>query len=203
MDPLKIVFIVACSVVGLAALIVGGVLLYKYVYYPRKFANVYYRQVYKIVQNNDYRLINNFIFNVEEEKFAKIDHIIFGEKFFYLVFSRHYKGDIKGKIEDQSLIFIPRKGKKSYTQNQFAHMKFVIDKLCIQTGLDKSLLIGICLVNDDCKVNIKSDSDHFYMIPCKELKNAIKSIEARDIGKLNDSQLQSAVLVLNKMNRKK
>ena len=41
------------------------------------------------------------------------------------------------------------------------------------------------------------------MIPRKELKNAIKSIEARDIGVLNDGQLQNAVLVLNKMNRRK
>ena len=203
MAPYQIVFIVACSLVGLAIIIIGSVLLYKYVYYPKKFANVNYRDVYKIVQNNDYRLINKFIFKVEEEKYAKIDHIVFGDKYFYLIFSRYYKGDIKGKSNDKSLVFIPRKGKKQYTVNQFDYMKFVINKLCIQTALDRSLLIGICLVNDDCKVNVQSDSDHLYMIPRKELKNAIKSIEARDIGALNDDQLQNAVLVLNKMNRKK
>ena len=203
MDTLKIVFIVACSLVGVAVITVGAVFFYKYIYYPKKFANVNYRDVYKIVQNYDYRLINKFIFKVEEEKYAKIDHIVFGDKFFYLIFSRYYTGDIKGKMDDSSLVFVPRKGKKRYTENQFAYMKFVIDKLCIQTGLDRSLLIGICLVNNDCKVNVKSESDHLYMIPRKELKNAIKSIEARDIGVLNDGQLQNAVLVLNKMNRRK
>ena len=202
-DALKIIFIVACVVIGLAILIVGGILLFKYVYYPKKFANVNYRDVYKIVQNYDYRLINKFIFKVEEEKYAKIDHIIFGDKFFYLIFSRYYAGDIKGKVDDSSLVFVDRKGKKYYTENQFAYMRFVINKLCIQTGLDRSQLIGIVLVNNDCKIHVESNSDHLYMIPRKELNNAIKSIESRDIGTLNDSQLQNAVLVLNKMNRKK
>ena len=92
MGTLQIVFIVACSLVGVSLLVVGGVLFFKYIYDPKKFANVNYRDVYKLVLNNDYRLINKFIFKVEEEKYAKIDHIIFGEKFFYLIFSRYYAG---------------------------------------------------------------------------------------------------------------
>ena len=82
-------------------------------------------------------------------------------------------------------------------------MKFVINKLCIQTGLDESLLIGIVLVNNDCKVLVESNLDHFYMIPRKELTRAIKGIESRDIGALNDNQLQNAVLILSKMNKRK
>ena len=203
MGTLQIVFIVACSVVGVSLLAVGGVLFFKYIYYPKKFANVNYRDVYKLVLNNDYRLINKFIFKVEEEKYAKIDHIIFGEKFFYLIFSRYYAGDIKGKADDQSLVFVDKKGKKFYTENQFAYMKFVINKLCIQTGLDESLLIGIVLVNNDCKVLVESNLDHFYMIPRKELTRAIKGIESRDIGALNDNQLQNVVLILSKMNKRK
>lgn len=203
MGTLQIVFIVACSLVGVSLLVVGGVLFFKYIYYPKKFANVNYRDVYKLVLNNDYRLINKFIFKVEEEKYAKIDHIIFGEKFFYLIFSRYYAGDIKGKADDQSLVFVDKKGKKFYTENQFAYMKFVINKLCIQTGLDESLLIGIVLVNNDCKVLVESNLDHFYMIPRKELTRAIKGIESRDIGALNDNQLQNAVLILSKMNKRK
>ena len=140
---------------------------------------------------------------MEEEKYAKIDHIIFGEKFFYLIFSRYYAGDIKGKADDQSLVFVDKKGKKFYTENQFAYMKFVINKLCIQTGLDESLLIGIVLVNNDCKVLVESNLDHFYMIPRKELTRAIKGIESRDIGALNDNQLQNVVLILSKMNKRK
>ena len=97
----------------------------------------------------------------------------------------------------------PKKGKKMYTENQYDHMKFVINKLCIQTGLDKAQLIGIVLTNNDCVSYVESNSDHLYIIPRKELPRAIKEIEARDVGPFNDEHLQSAVLTLNVMNRKK
>ena len=203
MEPLKIIFIVACSVVGVALVTVLTILFYKKVYYPKKFEDAHYRDIVKIVNNEDYRLINKFIFKVEEKKYAKIDHIIFGEKFFYLIFSRYYKGNIKGNADDKSFVFVDKRGKKYYTDNQYDYMKFIINKLCIQTGLDKSLLIGIVLTNNDCKCYVESNSDHLYIVPRKELAKAIKAIESRDIGKLNDEQLQSAVIMLSKMSRKK
>lgn len=199
----KIIFYSVIGVLALAIIIVGSVFLYKKVYYPRKFENVHYRDVLKIVTNYDFRLINKFIFKVGENKYAKIDHIIFGDKFMYLIFSRYYAGNIKGNVDDKSFVFINKKGKKMYTENQYDHMKFVINKLCIQTGLDKAQLIGIVLTNNDCVNYVESNSDHLYIIPRKELPRAIKEIEARDVGPFNDEHLQSAVLTLNVMNRKK
>ena len=65
------------------------------------------------------------------------------------------------------------------------------------------MLIGIVLTNNECKNYVKSESDHLYFITKKELPKAIKSIEARDIGKLNEEQLQAAILAVSKMNRRK
>lgn len=202
-EILKLVFIIAIALVVVAAIIVVSVLIYKKVYYPKHFGNVYYRTVNKIVTNEDYRLINNFIFKIEENKYAKIDHIIFGEKYMYLIFSRYYEGSLKGHFDDKSFIFINKKGKKFYTENQYIHVRSIIARLCILSGLDKSLLIGIVLTNDECKNYVKSESDHLYFVTKKELPKAIKTIESRDIGKLNEEQLQAAILSISKMNRRK
>ena len=196
-------FIVAVAAVAIAVIVALSVLIYKKVYYPKHFGNVYYKTVNKIVTNEDYRLINKFIFRIEENKYARIDHIIFGEKYMYLIFSRYYEGSIKGHFDDKSLIFIDKKGKKYYTENLYMYVRSIIARLCILSGLEKSMLIGIVLTNNECKNYVKSESDHLYFITKKELPKAIKSIEARDIGKLNEEQLQAAILAVSKMNRRK
>lgn len=202
-DILKIVFISLCSAIVIAATIVIWVLVYKNVYYPKKYKEVHYKEVAKIVNNQDYRLINRFIFRIEENKKAVIDHIIFGEKFIYLVFSRYYKGNLEGKLDDSSFIITNKKGKKMYTENPFKYMNFVVSRLCINSGLEDSLLIGIVMVNNDCAITIPNKSEKFFVINKKRLPKLIKEFESKDIGKFKEDELQKAILVLDKMNRRK
>ena len=108
-----------------------------------------------------------------------------------------------GKYHDKSLIFISHRGKKCYTDNPFNQVKTLASKLSSSTGIDASLMIGIVLVNDDCKVAVQSDSKQFYIIQRKRLAALIKAIESRPVSEINQTQLAKAVQAIAKQNRRK
>ena len=173
------------------------------VYRRRHFQTHFYKRVYKVALENDYYLINHFLFKVDSAKLAQVDHILFGNKYIYVILSTYYEGDLVGKSSDKSLIFISHKGKKCYTDNPIIQSKMLTSKLSSSTGLDTSLLIGIILINDDCKVEVQSDSKQFYIIQRKRFAALIKAIESRPVAPINDSQLAKAVQSIAKENKRK
>ena len=163
----------------------------------------FYKRVYKVALENDYYLINQFYFKVDLNKLAKVDHIIFGEKYIYVILCKYYEGDLVGKSSDKSLIFISHKGKKCYTDNPINQSKQLASKLSSSTGLDASLLIGITLINDDCKVEVQSDSKQFYIIQRRKFPALIRAIESRPVPNINEAQLAKAVQSIAKENKRK
>ena len=63
-------------------------------------------------------------------------------------------------------------------------------------------MIGITMINNDCRMNIDSSSKQFFMIQRKRFAKLIDTIEARDVGKINAKSLQDAVLTVNNLNRR-
>lgn len=172
--------------------------------YRRKYFQIhFYKQVYRVALEHDYYLINQFVFKLDSSKLAMVDHILFGNKYIYVIISKYYQGDLVGKYADQSLVFISHKGKKSYTDNPYNEIKFLAGKLSSSTTVDPSLLIGIVLINDDCKVEVESNSKQLYIIQRKRLPSLIKAIESRPIETINESQLAKAVQQIAKLNKKK
>ena len=119
-----------------------------------KYKEVYYRTIRAIADNEDYYLLNNFIFRIDNGRTAVIDHLLIGEKYFYIITSLYYDGNLSGKEFDSSLILTTRTNGKSYTDNPLFQTKTLISKLSMVTGLDTSLMIGIVLVNDSCNFNV-------------------------------------------------
>ena len=172
--------------------------------YRRKHFQVhFYKQVYRVALNNDYYLINQFVFKVDSSKNATVDHILFGSKYIYVIISKYYQGDLVGKYLDKSLIFISHKGKKCYTDNPFNEVKLLASKLSSSTSIDASLMIGIVLINDDSKVAVQSESKQFYIIQRKRLPSLIKAIESRPVSTINETQLGKAVQSIAKLNKRK
>ena len=108
-----------------------------------------------------------------------------------------------GKYHDKSLIFISHRGKKCYTDNPYNQVKLLASKLSSSTGIDASLMIGIILVNDDCRVAVQSDSKQFYIIQRKRFASLIKAIESRPVEEINQQQLAKAVQSIAKQNKRK
>ena len=202
-----IIFIIVGSVVVATILFLLIYLPIKSHYITNKFHEHYYRKIAKIVKNNDYYLINNFLFRVDESNVAKVDHVIFAEKYIYLINDYYYEGDVTGKIDDKSLIFYSfkgkDKGKKYYTDNPFIASEKSLTRLSAITGIDKNMFIGIVLVNDSCNNDIQTSSNQYYIIRRKRLAALIKAIESRDVARINAEQLDKVVKCFDKLNRRK
>lgn len=180
----------------------------------KKYKEVYYRTIRTIADNEDYYLLNNFIFRIDNGRTAVIDHLLIGEKYFYIITSLYYDGNLSGKEFDSSLILTTRTNGKSYTDNPLFQTKTLISKLSMVTGLDTSLMIGIVLVNDSCNFNvihekrndgreIAEDEKIYFLCNNNKLKKLISKIESRNVGNINPDQLDRAVKSLDKLNRKK
>lgn len=163
----------------------------------------YYKRIYRIAMDKDYYLINNFLFKIDGSHVARIDHILFADKYIYIMNDFYYDGDITGKENDNSIIVIDKYGHKVYEENPLNVNKKVVSRLSMVTGINQSLLIGICVINDNCKCGIKTSTKNFYIIQSNNIKQLVKAIESRSIGKINQEQLASAVKAIDKLNRRK
>lgn len=169
----------------------------------RNYDEYYYKTIRRIVTDEDYYLINRFIFKIDDTKTGTIDHIIFGEKYFYLITSKYYDGDIIGKQFDKSLILIDSRGKKSYIDNPYLESKLLLERLSLNTEVDASLMIGIVVTNKRVNINVTNESKQLYAIQINKLPKLIKAIEARPIPTINEQQLARAVKVFDKLNRRR
>lgn len=199
----QLAFFIIVPVVLLAFVAVCLYFPISHAYCRKHFQIHYYKRIYKVALDNDFFLINQFVFKIDSAKFANVDHILFGNKYIYVLSSKYYQGDLVGKYNDKSLIFISHRGKKCYTDNPYNQVKFLASKLSSSTGIDASLMIGIVLVNDDCKVAVQSESKQFYIIQRKRFAALIKAIESRPVGDINQTQLQKAVQSIAKQNKRK
>lgn len=199
----QLIYIIA-SAVGVSILVFLLIFIpIKIKHRSKNFKENYYKKVYSIAFNEDFYLINKFFFKVDEGKMACIDHILFGNKFIYIITDLFYEGNLSGSYDDKSLIYTNQKGKKAYTDNPFAKSESLVQKLSLLTGLDMSILVGIVLVNDECKLDIFSDSEQFFLVQRRKLGGLIKQMEKKNIGALNENELAKAVMAINKLNKKK
>lgn len=198
----QIAFIIVCVVVTIGLLALGFFLI-RHAYYKKHFAESYYKRIYKTAVLDDYYLINHFSYTVDESTRTKVDHILFGDKFIYVIICKYFEGDISGKYNDNSLIFQSRGGKNYYTSNPIAEVKNITTNLSMISGIDPDYMIGLVLVNDNCRVAIQSDSKQFYIVQRKRFEALVHAIEARPLGKMNEKRLYEAVHVIDKLNEKK
>ncbi|MCD8203605.1 MAG: hypothetical protein LUB56_00540, partial [Coprobacillus sp.] len=129
-----------------------------------------------------------------------IDHFLFGDKFVYLIIDRYFHGDLSGKGRDGSLIFVPNNGKRQYVTNPFGTLKEYTSTIENLTNFPNSSIIGIVLVNDDCKVAIMNESEQFFIANRSDLASLVKDIESRDSEYLYEDQLSLKVKEIASMN---
>lgn len=200
---LRIVYIIIVPIVILSLI---GLLIIKPLYknhYKKHFNFHCYKEIYKIAQKQDYYLINNFYFKLDDSgKYAKIDHILFAEKFIYVITDVYFQGDVLGKVNDNSLICIRPNGKKHYINNPLLVNKFLISRLSMKINQSPSLMIGVVIYNDNSKLELATDSKQFYIVKRGKLKSLINAIESRNIGKIKSDELEKLVHLINDINKR-
>ena len=72
------------------------------------------------------------------------------------------------------------------------------------TKFDKSFVISVVVVNNDCKINELANNDNdSYVVKIKNLEKLVKEIEGRDVGEIDQMQLLNVVNELANRNEKK
>lgn len=196
-------FFIIVPIVVIAIIGVAIFFILRYRSMKKDFKYHCYKKIYKIAMDRDYYLINNFLFRIDSAHVARIDHILFADKYIYIINDFYVEGDVDGKENDASLIIISKDGKKQYMDNPIAINAKLVNKLSLITGINQSLMIGISLINDDCRCGVQTTSKSSYIIQANRFKQLVKAIESRDIGLINKDQLASAVKAIDKLNRRK
>ena len=199
----QIAFLIIVPTVVLLAISLTVYFIIRHKRMKNDFKMFYYKRIYKLAMDKDYYLINNFLFKIDDSHVGRIDHILFAEKYIYIMNDFYFDGDITGKENDKSIILIDKMGKKSYYDHPITLNKLMVSRLAMVTGMNPSLFIGICVINDNCQCGVTTSSKNFYIIQNDNLRALIKAIESRDIAKINQKQLASAVKAIDKLNRRK
>ena len=201
--PLQILFLILTP-------IVVALLLFVFVVVPvtrkkrkKNFKEYCYKAIYKIAFDEDYYLINNYVFRADTDKLVKIDHILFGNKYMYAIIDTYFDGDLIGNENDKSLIVINNRNEKFYTENQYNVSKTLVKYVSHATGIDQDMFIGIVCVNNNCKIGVNSSNKQFYLIQRNKLKRLIRAIESRNVGNINAEQLEKAVKAIDESNKSK
>ncbi len=199
-----ILFIVFASITLLAILFFAIFPFIKKRIYIKNPKKAYWKSIYRLAMDNDYYLINNLTLENVDGKKLIIDHLLFGDKYLYLIYDAYYDGAIKYKKEDNNWIYYygnKNKPNQKYVNNPLLINKRRLNKLAVQTCLDEQFFIPIVLVNDDCLIEEINDSvGNEFLIKKKHLKRVIKDVEARNVPYLKKNELAYVVRDIAKMN---
>lgn len=201
----QIIFVVASAVVFVFII---GLLLYKPVrrhIYRKNFSNIYGKTLYQVALDYDFYIINDLALALDNENIMHIDHILFGDKYIYVIRDRYYDGSIEANEDDNSWIFTSRKDKrKIYVDNPLKNNILRTNKLALISGFDRNLFISIVVINDGClATSFAGKSKVSFLVTKNKVKKLIKALESRNISKLKENQLKFAVKDIAKLNLNK
>ena len=202
LSNLQITFIIVASVAVAILLFIFVVIPLLRIIHKRNYKGYYYRKIYNYTLNRDFYLINNFVFRLDSKHNTSIDHILFGDKFIYVIMDKYYEGDLMGNSYDPDLILIAKNGSRNYVDSPYIMFNKLLSRLSTATGISTDLMIGITVINNDCRMNIDSSSKQFFMIQRNRFPKLVDTIEAREVGKINAKSLQEAVLTVDNLNRR-
>lgn len=200
---LSLIIISSLSAIALTGIVLLLIPLIKQGYYRSRLVGIYGKFVYHIALYGDYYLINKMNLPVDSDHTAHIDHILFGEKYIYVIKDKYYKGSLSGKENDESWVYFPDDRRKSrYIDNPLKVNRQRTEKLSLFTGLSEDLFISVVVVNNDCLLDkAESVSRRDYVVQIGKLNKLIEAIESRQVPKINDAQLEQAVQDIARINK--
>ena len=173
-------------------------------YFKRHYVKAYGRRVFSVANNLDFYLINRLVLEAPDDTKLKVDHLLFGDKYIYVIKDYYLYGAIEGKDIDNSFIFYSMNKKdnlKSYIDNLLNENDKRIEKLAMITGNKKTFFINIVILNNDCDISrLQVENKHRFIIHRKDLKIVVEQLEAKDIAPLEKNKLNYLVHDLAKLN---
>ena len=135
------------------------------------------RNLYKACKLNDYLIINDIYLPVNKDTFMKMDTIIFGNKYVYIVKEMECIGELKTSLKDNSWRLI-YKSKLTLIDNPFIENKKVIENLVrVVNNLEFNDLKSIVIIPENCLFNAIEENSSNYIVSENEVIKTIQKIE--------------------------
>lgn len=199
----QILYVVLACIACIAILCFAFYPLFRKLTYRKAFNKKYYKVINKLVLDEDYLLINNFV--IKNLK-LKIDHIVFANKYIYLIKDAYFEGALEGKIKDNKLIYYPYRNREVLTTvNPYVQLKEDYDNIVRLAGIDAHFFQLITLINDDVLINLeKTDVLNYHVVSKSNLISTIKNIEnAAKVKDFNQDALIKAARDISRINERK
>ena len=200
---LRIIILAFLIVVLLLTLLIFFQPYVKKQYHLRHFRHYMGRKVYRVAKDYDYCLLQNFTMQLDSKHTAHFDHILFGDKYFYCVVDKSWKGSVIGSAHDEHWIYYhPRTNQKQMIKNPLRVNKTRLEKFSLLTGIDEEMLISIVVVNDECTFScsgLRSDTE--YIVHASDFKKLIHEIEHRDVPPFEAQAIEKLVSEVYQLNK--
>ena len=173
----------------------------------KNFINSYGRVVYGLANEKDFYLINRLLLKSNDGNNIDIDHLLLTNKYIFVIKDFYFEGALLGKDLDNAWVYYygdTKKPNKKIIKNPIFENDNRLNKLSMITGLDKSLLVPVILVNNDCDLSLlKIEDSNNHIMHLKELGTFIEKMESQNIAPLDDNQLRYAVQDIANLNLRK
>jgi hypothetical protein len=195
MTDLQAIIVFVLSSISLGSLLLLLLPSIKDWIYKHRYMEIFHKTIMRIAEDQDYQLINPVLFKLDDSTFLKIDHLLFGDKFIYVIKDEYYNGALLGKLKDQNWLFHHfDKQKGKYVKNPFMVNARRIEKLSLLTQLNENLFVSIIVVNDEAMIDRVSRGETLsFMVSIKKLPRVIAAFEDRNVMKLDAEKTQLAV----------
>lgn len=169
----------------------------------QKFAllRYFYPVIRKTAVYYDFYLINQLEISVTASDSIFIDHLIFGDKYIYLVSDFVFKGTLSGKSQDSKWILKTNKGEEIIVDSPFYKNRELVKKLSLRTALDQTTFIAVTLVSKETKItDLEVNDAQNFIIDTRDFTKLILKIESRNIRPLNSEELKKRVHEIDALN---
>ena len=198
-NPQKI-YISASIASILLVLLLVGVFIYKKWYAHKHYKEATYLKLRRLAHENDYLLLNNYTINFDDTHIGVIDHILISKKYIIVINDFPISGVVSGEIKDRSLRVVKNKKEIINISNPLNYNVNLIKRLNIYHRLDKELVKGLVVINNDSEIAIEKSTNQFQMIRRKDLAKAIKEIDKDNVKNLRQSDVENFINKLDKEN---
>lgn len=190
-------------IVAVALLIIVWKLISRY-QLKHNLPNAYFRTINKVALYKDFYLINLLKLKIDSNQYISYDHVLFGNKYIYVIGDSYFEGTLKGELLDAKLIFNERKNRRGKEiDNPLYTNKYRMEKLALATGIEKDMLINIVIVNDECDITLLKNTENTFIINRCDFYRLVDAIESREVRILNPGELQGIVQDIDRLNQRK
>ena len=149
-------------------------------------------------------ILDLHLLNHAREK-LKVNHVVFGKKYIYLVSDLMLKGFVSGEVNDNSWVYFNNITKKThYLDNLNKVSDKNIQDFAGILGISADPIISICLIPNECDINVNGYQDTNKMIVrFSSLNRVISTLERQQIGSFKQEQIYEQYKKIKSRNEEK